>query len=87
MDSEQTDIETCDTQNEGEEEIRDEFLYFHDAENIGLLLVAVRIMNRSFVMPAIFFCTEPMFEPGFSFISSMAELSCVIIEQTAGKVE
>ena len=33
------DIEACDTQNEGEEEIRDEFLYFHDAENIGLLYI------------------------------------------------
>ena len=30
----------------GEEEIRDEFLYFHDAENIGLLLVAV-LYNES----------------------------------------
>ena len=35
------DVETGHEENEGEEEVGDEFFHFHDAEHVGLLLVAV----------------------------------------------
>ena len=80
------DIEACDTQNEGEEEIRDEFLYFHDAENIGLLLVAV-LYNEPVAENACYFLLYGAdVGTGFQFHLDGRDFR-VIIKQTAGKVE
>ena len=69
---------------EGEEEIRDEFLYFHDAENIGLLLVAV-LYNESVAENACYFLLYGAdVGTGFQFHLDGRDFR-VIIEQTAAK--